>query len=122
MATNKFRVPFKKAVIVSTPPASGAGSASMDPVRVNGYNGVNLWGTGAGQGVPAGYAMLALDGVIVATVTVTSATTEGKPIYITSANALTDVATSNTLFGYSDDKNAATTGTQTIGVRISNAV
>ena len=121
MATN-FRIPFKNAVIAQGLPTTGAGSAAGDPVVAGDLVGVNLWGTGAGQGVPAGsdYGMVALDGVVVTEVTVDAAIVENELVYITSAGALTTVATGNTAFGYSDEPAAA--GTPTIGVRISNAV
>lgn len=120
MATN-FRIPFKNAVIGQGAPTSGAGSAAGQPLRNGGLNGANLWGTGKGQGVPAGYAMIALDGVIVTPVVVaTTALKENDPIYITAGNVLNNTASGNTLFGYADEP--AAIGTQTIGVRISNAV
>ena len=120
---NNFRIPFKNAVIAQGLPTTGAGSAAGDPVRNGGLNGANLWGTGKGQGVPAGsdYGMIALDGVIVIKVNVGTAVKENDPIYITSANALTTVDTGNTLFGYADEP-SATGAAQVIGVRISNAV
>jgi hypothetical protein len=125
----KFRIPFKNTVISSDriPDADEAGGHAGDPVRDGGLNAVNLWGTATavlnsgGIGVPEGRAMLALDGVIVAPVVVAStALKENDPIYITSANGLTNVSTSNTLYGYADEP--AATGTKTIGVRISNAI
>lgn len=123
MAT-KFRIPFKNAVIAQgLPTGTAAGAKINDPVRNGGLNGVNLWGTGAGQGVPAGstYGMIALDGVIVTPVVVaTTALKENDPIYITAANVLNNTASGNTLFGYADEP--AAVGTVTIGVRISNAV
>lgn len=122
MAISEWRIPFKNAVISSNAaPTSGAGSAQGDPVKNGGLNAVNLWGTGKGQGVPAGYAMLALDGVIVTSVVVaTTALKENDPIYITSGNVLNNTSASNTLFGYADEP--AAIGTVNIGVRISNAV
>jgi hypothetical protein len=123
MANSAWRIPFKNAVISSNAvPTSGAGSNQNDPLRNGGLNAVNLWGTGKGQGVPANYAMLALDGDIVAPVNiVTTAVKENDPIYITSGNALTNVSTSNTLYGYADEPGAVNAAT-VIGVRISNAV
>lgn len=123
MAT-KFRIPFKNTVIAQGLPTTGAGSAQSDPVRNGGLNGVNLWGTGKGQGIPAGstYGMLALDGVIVTTVAVvTTALKENDPIYITAAHALTNVASGNTLYGYADEP-AAVGAAKVIGVRVSNAI
>ena len=122
MADN-FRIPFKNAVIASGVAKTGAGSAAGDPVRSGGLNGVNLWGTGKGQGVPAdsAYAMIALDGVACINVNVTKATKENDPIYITPAGALTTADAGNTLFGYADEP-AATGAAVRIGVRISNAV
>lgn len=122
MAT-KFRIPFKDAVIAQGLPTTGAGSAESDPVRNGGLNGVNLWGTGKGQGVPAGssYGVIALNGVVVTSVTVaTTALKENDPIYITAGNALNNTAAGNTLFGYADEP--AAVGTRVIGVRISNAI
>lgn len=120
---NNFRIPFKNAVIAQGLPTTGAGSVAGDPVRNGGLNGVNLWGTGKGQGVPEGstYGMIALDGVACYNVNVAVALKENDPIYITSAFALTTVSTSNTLFGYADEP-SATGAAQRIGVRISNAV
>lgn len=122
MADN-FRIPFKNAVIAAGVAKTGAGSAAGDPVVSGGLNGVNLWGTGKGQGIPAGsdYAMIALDGVACIDVNVTKATKANDPIYITSAGALTTADTGNTLFGYADEP-AATGAAVRIGVRISNAV
>lgn len=123
MASN-FRIPSKNNVIAQgLPTGTAAGAKAGDPVRNGGLNGANLWGTGAGQGVPAGstYGMLALDGVIVTDVNVGTAVKENDPIYITSANALTTTATGNTLFGYADEP-SATGAAKRIGVRISNAV
>lgn len=123
MADN-FRIPSKNNVIAQDLPTTGAGSKAGDPVRSGGLNGANLWGTGKGQGVPAGsdYGMIALDGVIVTPVTVSGgAVVENAPVYITSAGALTTVATDNTLFGYTDEP-ASNGANQRIGVRISNAV
>lgn len=118
MAGN-FRVYWKNAQIFQDLPKTGAGSKIDDPVIVNGgLVGINLWGTGAGQGVKAGsdYAMIALDGTPVVEVTLGSAVTEGSPIYITSANALVTAASGNTLFGYADEE--AASGVRKIGVRI----
>lgn len=122
MADN-FRIPSKNNVIASDLPKTGKGSNAGDPVRTGGLNGANLWGTGKGQGVPADstYGMVALDGVIVTPVVVaTAALKENDPVYITAAGVLNNTAASNTLFGYADEP--AAIGTQTIGVRISNAV
>lgn len=117
------RIPFNNAVISSDriPAASAAGGHAGDPVRDGGLNAVNLWGTGAGLGVPAGRAMLGLDGVYVFPVTIASAAVkENDPIYITSGNVLNNTSSGNTLFGYADEP--AAIGSVTIGVRISNAV
>lgn len=123
MATN-FRIPFKNAVIAQgLPTGTAAGAKAGDPVHNGGLNGANLWGTAKGEGVPktGTYGMIALDGVIVTEVNVGTAIKENDPIYITSANALTTVAATNTLFGYADEP-SATGATQRIGVRISNAI
>lgn len=120
MATN-FRVYWKHAhLFQGLPTGTAAGAKANDPVIGNGgLVGINLWGTGKGEGIPAGstYGMVALDGTPVVTVNVGTAVTEGSPIYITSAHALTTVATSNTLFGYADEP-AGTGAAVKIGVRI----
>lgn len=124
MATN-FRVYWKNAQLFQDlPTGAAAGAKAGDAVLLNGgLVGINLWGTGKGQGIPAGsdYAIVALDGTPVLTVNVGTAITEGSPIYITSAHALTTVSTSNTLFGYAD-QDSATGATQKIGVRIKSQV
>lgn len=120
---NNFRIPFKNAVIAQGLPTMGIGSAAGDPVRNGGLNGVNLWGTGKGQGIPAGssYGMIALDGVAVMQVVIaTTALKENDPVYITSGGVINNTASGNTLFGYADEPGAV--GTRNIGVRISNAV
>lgn len=123
MASN-FRIPFKNAVIAQgLPTGTAAGAKPGDPVRNGGLNGINLWGTGAGQGVPAGsdYGMIALDGVAVINVVISGgALKENDPVYITAAGVVNTVAADNTLFGYADEPGA--NGTRRIGVRISNAI
>ena len=121
MADN-FRIPSKNNVVAQGLPKTGAGSAAGDPVRNGGLNGINLWGTGKGVGIPkdSDYGMIALDGVAVVDVTLGSAVKENDPIYITSAGALNGTATGNTLFGYADEPSAS--GSVRIGVRVSNAV
>jgi hypothetical protein len=118
---NNFRVYWKHAQLFQDlPTGTAAGAKAGDPVIANGGNvGINLWGTGKGEGIPAGsdYGMVALDGTPVVTVNIGTAVTEGSPIYITSAHALTTVATSNTLFGYADEP-AGTGAAVKIGVRI----
>ena len=119
MASN-FRVYWKHAQIFQDLPTSGAGSAAGDPVLANGGNvGINLWGTGKGQGVPVGtdYAMIALDGTPVVTANIGTAVTEGSPIYITPAHAVTTVSAGNTLFGYADEPKGTGAAVK-IGVRI----
>lgn len=120
---NNFRVPPKNYKLAQDLPTTGAGSAAGDPVVNNGLVGINAWGTGKGQGIPAGsdYGMIAVDGVAVVTVNVGSAVTENSPIYITSANALTTTATSNTLFGYADEP-AGTGAAVKLGVNIKSQV
>ena len=120
MASN-FRIPSKNNVIASDLPATGAGSQPGDPVVTGDLVGANLWGTGQGQGVPAGstYGMVALDGVIVTEVELGAAVTENQAVYISAGNELSD-DDAGTLFGYTDEPSAA--GTVRIGVRISNAV
>jgi hypothetical protein len=125
MATN-FRVYWKNAQIFQDlPTGTAAGAKANDPViTAGGLAGINLWGTGKGQGVPAGsdYGMVALDGTAVVNVgTLASAIVEGAPIYITSAHALTVTASGNTLFGYADEPAAAGSNVK-IGVRIKSQV
>lgn len=124
MAKN-FRVYWKNAQIFQDLPTGvAAGAKAGDPVLLNGgLVGINLWGTGAGEGVPTGtdYAMVALDGTPVVTVNIGTAVTEGSPIYITAAHALTTVSTSNTLFGYADEPKG-TGAAVSIGVRIKSQV
>jgi hypothetical protein len=124
MATN-FRVYWKNAQIFQDlPTGSAAGAKAGDPVLANGGNvGINLWGTGKGEGVPVGtdYGIIALDGTPVVSVNVAAAVTEGSPIYITTAHALTTVSTSNTLFGYADEPSGIN-ATAKIGVRIKSQV
>lgn len=127
---NNFRIPFKNAVIASDLPKTGAGSAAGDPVATGDLVGVNLWGTGKGQGIPADstYGMVALDGVAVFDVELDADVIENDAIYIAADGTLTDAAddgatptpADNKLFGYADEPSDA--GSVTIGVRISNAV
>ena len=121
MATN-FRVYWKNAQIFQDLPTTGAGSEAGDPIVVNGdLVGINLWGTGAGEGIPADsdYGMIALDGTPVVTIgTLAADVTEGSPIYIDDAdNSLTDTATDNILFGYADEPASAGSDVR-IGIRI----
>lgn len=121
--SKNFRIYPTLSVVAQGLPKTGAGSKAGDPVRNGGVNGVNRWGTGAGQGIKAGsdYGMLALNGVVVTDVVVaTTALKENDPIYITSGNVLNNTASGNTLFGYADEPGAV--GTVRIGVRISNAI
>jgi predicted RecA/RadA family phage recombinase len=70
------------------------------------------------------YATLAHKGVFTGTTTDTAAITVGTPLYLASAakrgTALTATATSNYFVGYAARAKGATTGTQTIYVRINN--
>jgi hypothetical protein len=119
MATN-FRVYWKNAELAQDLPTSGAGSAAGAAVVNKGLVGVNLWGTGKGQGIPAGssYGMIAVDGTVVLPVAITvAAVKEGDPIYITSAHVLNNVASGNTLFGYADEPGAIGAATK-LGIRI----
>lgn len=119
MASN-FRVYWKNAHLFQGLPTSGAGSAAGDPVvTTGGLVGINLWGTGKGQGIPAagGYGMVALDGTPVVTANIGTAVTEGSLIYITPAHAVTTVSAGNTLFGYADEPKG-TGASVKIGVRI----
>jgi len=122
--SQNFRVYWKNAVIAQDLPTSGAGSVAGDAVINKGLVGINLWGTGKGEGIPAGstYGMLAVDGTPVLTVAiVTTAVKEGDPIYITSANAVTNVVGSNTLLGYADEPGAVGASIR-LGVRIKSQV
>lgn len=117
MAAN-FRVYWKHAQLFQDLPTSGVGSQPGDPVVTNGdLVGINLWGTGAGEGIPAGsdYGMVALDGTPVLDVELAAAVTEGSPIYIDADGALSD-DDAGTLFGYADEPGDA--GEGRIGVRI----
>lgn len=125
---NNFRVPWKHAqVFQGLPGIESAGGKPGDPVVANGQVGINLWGTGQGEGIPAetDYGMVALDGTAVVTIpTLNANVTEGSPIYITAANELTDEAddggspaVANTLFGFADEPGTAGTNVR-IGVRI----
>ena len=123
MASN-FRVYWKHAQIFQgLPTGTAAGAKAGDPVVILAAGGaplvgVNLWGTGKGEGVPAGYAMVALDGTAVFTgVNLAANVVEGTPIYITSAHALTSVAAGNTLFGYADEPKSLGASVK-IGIRI----
>jgi hypothetical protein len=121
---NNFRVPPRNYVLAVDLPTSGAGSAAGDAVVSKGLVGINAWGTGKGQGIPAGssYGMLAVDGTAVLTVNISvAAVKEGDPIYITSAHAVNNVASGNTLLGYADEPGAIGAATK-IGVRIKSQV
>jgi hypothetical protein len=123
---NNFRVYWKNAQLFQDLPTTGAGSAAGDPVLANGDNvGINLWGTGAGEGIPAGsdYGMVALDGTAVVNVDLAAAVTEGSPIYIAADNTLSDSdgAGANVLFGFADEPAAIGTDVR-IGVRIKSQV
>lgn len=121
---NNFRVPSRNYVLAQDLPTSGAGSAAGDAVINKGLVGINAWGTGKGQGIPAGstYGMLAVDGTAVLTVAITvAAVKEGDPIYITSANVVNNVASGNTLLGYADEPGAIGASVK-LGVRIKSQV
>lgn len=124
MATN-FRVYWKNAQLAQDLPTGvAAGAKAGDAVVNKGLVGVNLWGTGKGEGIPAGstYGMLAVDGTVVLPVAITvAAVKEGDPIYITAAHALNNVASGNTLFGYADEPGAIGAATK-IGIRIKSQV
>ena len=78
MATN-FRVYWKNAVLAQDlPTGTGAGAKAGDAVVNKGLVGVNLWGTGKGEGIPAGstYGMIAVDGTVVLPVAITVAAVE----------------------------------------------
>jgi hypothetical protein len=125
--SKNFRVYWKNAQLFQgLPTGVAAGAKAGDPVLLNATEklaGINLWGTGAGEGVPTGgtYGIVALDGTAVVTVNVGTAVTEGSPIYITAAHALTTVPTSNTLFGFADEPKG-TGGAVVMGVRIKSQV
>lgn len=122
--SQNFRVYWKNAVIAQDLPTTGAGSNAGDAVVNKGLVGINLWGTGKGEGIPTGstYGMLAVDGTPVLTVAITvAAVKEGDPIYITSAHAVNNVASGNTLLGYADEPGAIGASVR-LGVRIKSQV
>lgn len=105
---------FRDADHLSLPvPADTAAGA---PVRVGGLNGVTQTKDGEG-GNPDGYATVWLKGAHEFT-TAFAVASIGLPIYITSANALTEVSTGNSLYGHALTTKAAASGPLT--VRIAN--
>lgn len=138
MATNMVYSWTKTQIVQNAIALGSAGGNAGDPVRIGSLNGVNLWGTsigrvttptlingyGQGIGIPAGYAMLALDGGFKMPVVVaTTAMKEGDPVYITSAQVLTNVSAGNTLYGFADEPAAITTAPGIkIAVSVSNAI
>ena len=70
------------------------------------------------------YATLRHKGVFTGTTTDTASFGQGQPLYLASAatygNALTATGTSNKFVGYAYKGKGATTGTQTVYVRINN--
>lgn len=123
MATNET---YRKGDYLSLPVP--AGLKSGQPVRVGSLNGVAQTNRNEGAapdpvtgytytgGNPVGNASVWLSGAF--DFTVSFATTVGQPVYITAANVLTDVATSNSLFGHALTAKSATAGPLT--VRLTN--
>ena len=111
MALNEI---FRHADHLSLPVPSG--TASGAPVRVGGLNGVTQTKEGEG-GNPALSATVWLAGAHKVT-TAFAVAAVGTPIYITAANALSDTASGNTLFGHALTTKAAASGPLT--VRIAN--
>lgn len=85
-----------------------ANTASGAPVLVGALPGVTQTKPGEG-GNATGYATVWLHGVFDLTVG-DAITNVGQAVYITAAGALTNVATSNTLFGYALATKAAAAG------------
>lgn len=96
------------------------------PLRIGGLNVVQVSpkSTEANDyagGNYEGYASCDLGGAYKLPVTVSGgAIKAGQPIYITSANALTTVATDNQLFGHSVEEGQPTGGVRQVVVRIQN--
>ena len=117
-----------------------AGTKSGQPLRIGGLNAIavtdraktdvaalNTDGTrnasyNWGGGNPNGYASVWLEGAAEVVVTAAAAPTFGKAVYITSAGALTETATNNTLWGHNIDPNPTDNGDGTFNtiVRINN--
>ncbi len=129
MARNEV---FKDADFVSLPVPVGTNSG--DPVRVGGLNAVaqtteptallaGMTPTSVYNEAPssnkAGYASVALRGAFMLPVTTTTALAVGDPVYITSGNALTPVASGNNLFGHALSVKGTTAGTKVV-VRLYN--
>lgn len=126
MSTNEV---FRDAESLSLPVPNGTASGS--PVRIGTFSattGINLNGvtetkTGAAGepdgGNATGYASVRLKGAYKLAVSTTTTLAVGDPVYITSANVLTPVATSNALYGHALTPKGATAG-QLVTVRIAN--
>lgn len=125
MARNEV---FKDADYLSLPVATGKLSGSA--VRVGGLNGVLSTNEGsvdkpagdynkAPSSNEPGYASVALKGAFRLPVSTTTALAVGDPVYITSGNVLTPVATGNSLFGHALSVKG-TTADQLVIVRITN--
>jgi predicted RecA/RadA family phage recombinase len=104
-----------------------ADTAEGTAVRIGTFSatdGVNLNGvteTAENEGGNIdGEATVALDGVFNLPITTTTAIAIGGPVYITSAGALTPVATSNALFGHVVKRAKGTTAGEVVPVRIKN--
>lgn len=132
MATNET---FREADFLSLPvPASTLAGAAL---RIGGLNVVtetdrakvdvaptNADGTkntnyNYGGGNPTGYASCWLRGAHRLAVTTTTALAIGDPVYITSGNALTPVASGNSLFGHALSVKGTTAG-EIVTVRLAN--
>src|SRR4051812_35294929 len=122
MATNEV---FRDADMLSLPVPNG--TASGAPVRVGqaatGLNGVTQTKTGAAGepegGNATGRASVLLKGAHKLQVSTATALAVLDPVYITSGNVLTPVATGNQLFGHALTAKG-TTANEVITVRIAN--
>lgn len=86
-----------------------ADTPSGSPVVVGSLVGITATKEGEG-GNPDGYASVWLGGAPRLAVGTTTAVAIGAPVYITSAYALTPVATGNTLFGHALEAKGTTAG------------
>lgn len=125
MARNEV---YKDADYLSLPVATGTLSGA--PYRVGSLNvvlqtneasvdrGSNTYDKAASSNEP-GYASVALKGAWRFPVSTTTALAIGDPVYITSANVLTPVASGNSLYGHALSVKG-TTANQSVIVRIAN--
>lgn len=103
MALNEIYVDAK-ALSCPVPNGTASGGAVRIGAFATGLNGVALTKTGAAGepdgGNATGYATVQFVGVFALNITTTTAMAAFDPVYITSGNVLTPVATSNQLFGH----------------------